>query len=219
MVDSAPPPPPHDPSRPPPSLIPAPFVQPQPVQHRNSRRIGLITIAAVVLLALIGGVSVLAYTIGHNSPPTPAPTVADASTTSPTPAPTDTPTPAPTDTPTPAPTDTPVPSTSHVQTAVDVSGTYSGAYRSSVNGFQGSMGLDIQQNGQALTDSCSIRGVSHNIYNDSVDSSGNIQFTIYLPTSSGSVEQVDFKGAHQSDNSLQGEYASSFRDNGYWRTT
>ncbi|HLJ32472.1 MAG TPA: protein kinase [Ktedonobacteraceae bacterium] len=102
-----------------------------------------------------------------------------------------------------------------------VAGTYAGTITNTANaGKQFAMALNLQQNQQTLTGTCSIDTAPFTIQNGLVTLTGHVSFSVTIPGSGGSsATQVNFVGSQQSDGSLSGTWTSSTGGQGPWTAT
>lgn len=100
----------------------------------------------------------------------------------------------------------------------NVAGSYAGSFNNNANGQSGPLALNLQQNQSVLTGTCSIDNSPFTIQNGQVSTSGGVQFTVTIPSSSGNVV-VNFVGSVQSNGGLAGTFTSSTGGQGTWTTT
>ena len=171
------------------SFAPAPSPAPAKQSKGVTRRA---VVGTIISMAVAGGIIALVASLASSPSSPSAPSVPDSIPTSP-------------------PT-TPQPSYPNIQ------GTYSGSYQSSTSSSSTAMALDItQQNQQNFGGTCSLGSSNFSIQNGTVDTSGDIQFSIAaVDNANGNPVTVSFTGTAQSGGGWQGSSSDTDGNQGTW---
>ncbi len=157
---------------------PVPPTIPTPVIIRAPQKKGVTRRNVIIGLIVLVVVGVIGLVLSHYPAPTPQP-----------------------------PSPTPVPTS--VPTSPNIQGTYSGETTASGSSSSNQMTLDItQQNQQDFGGTCTLEsGFPYPIQNGTVDTSGNIQFSINLTDANGNNVTVAFTGTAQSGGGWKGSFS------------
>src|SRR6266516_2130811 len=99
----------------------------------------------------------------------------------------------------------------------NIQGTYTGSFQSTSASSSSQMTLDIvQQNQQDFGGTCTLGSTNFTIHNGTVDTSGNIQFSIDATDSNGNNVTVTFTGTAQSSGGWQGSFSDTGGGQGTW---